>query len=51
MSSVDTVTLAVIAINGWNRLAVGFRAPVGSYVAGSRGKLGAATAEPQRASA
>jgi AhpD family alkylhydroperoxidase len=26
------LTLAVIAINGWNRLAVGFRQPVGGYV-------------------
>ena len=29
------LTVAVIAINGWNRLAISFRAPVGSYVAGS----------------
>ena len=28
------LTLAVIAINGWNRLAVAFRAPVGSYQPG-----------------
>ena len=26
------LTLAIIAINGWNRLAIGFRAEVGSYV-------------------
>ena len=26
------LTLASVAINGWNRLAVGFRRPVGSYV-------------------
>jgi AhpD family alkylhydroperoxidase len=26
------VTLAIVAINGWNRLAVGFRQPVGTYV-------------------
>jgi AhpD family alkylhydroperoxidase len=25
-------TLAIIAINGWNRLSVGFRTPAGSYV-------------------
>ncbi len=25
------LTLAIVAINGWNRLAVGFRAEVGSY--------------------
>jgi AhpD family alkylhydroperoxidase len=26
------LTLAIAAINGWNRLAVGFRQPVGDYV-------------------
>lgn len=26
------LTLAIIAINGWNRLSVGFRSPVGDYV-------------------
>ena len=26
------LTVAVVAINGWNRLAVGFRTPVGGYV-------------------
>jgi AhpD family alkylhydroperoxidase len=30
------LTLAIVAINGWNRLAVGMRTPVGGYV--SRGK-------------
>ena len=30
------LTMAVIAINGWNRLAVGFRAPAGSYVSHRR---------------
>jgi alkylhydroperoxidase family enzyme len=32
-SEAETVSLtfALIAINGWNRLAVSFRAPVGSY--------------------
>ncbi len=25
------LTLAIVAINGWNRLAVGLRSPVGSY--------------------
>jgi len=29
------LTLAIVAINGWNRLAVGFRQPVGSYVSSS----------------
>lgn len=28
---VVALTLAVVAINGWNRLAVGLRSPVGSY--------------------
>lgn len=26
------LTLAIVAINGWNRLAVGFRSPAGTYV-------------------
>lgn len=26
------LTLAIVAINGWNRLAVGFRKPAGTYV-------------------
>lgn len=26
------LTLAIVAINGWNRLAVGFRRPVGGYI-------------------
>jgi len=25
------LTLAIVAINGWNRLAIGFRAPAGTY--------------------
>jgi alkylhydroperoxidase family enzyme len=29
------LTLAVIAINGWNRLAIAFRAEVGSYQPGT----------------
>lgn len=28
------LTAAIVAINGWNRFAVGFRSPVGSYVSG-----------------
>lgn len=32
-----TLTLAVIAINGWNRLNVAFQSSVGDYVAGSYG--------------
>ena len=31
------LTMAVVVINGWNRLAVSLRAPVGGYVAGSAG--------------
>lgn len=30
------LTLAVVAINGWNRLAVGFRQPVGDYTSHRR---------------
>ena len=36
------LTLAVIAINGWNRLAVGFRQPVGEYVSHRQVELQAA---------
>lgn len=32
------LTMVVVTINGWNRLSITFRAPVGSYVAGSSGK-------------
>jgi AhpD family alkylhydroperoxidase len=35
------LTLAIVAINGWNRLAVGFRQPVGSYVSGRHPEPGA----------
>jgi AhpD family alkylhydroperoxidase len=34
-ADVVKLTMAVVAINGWNRLAVSFRAPVGSYEPGS----------------
>lgn len=30
------LTLAIVAINGWNRLAVGFRQPVGDYTSHRR---------------
>ena len=30
------LTLAIVATNGWNRLAVGFRQPAGSYVSSRR---------------
>jgi AhpD family alkylhydroperoxidase len=38
------LTMAVIAINGWNRLAVSFRKPTGTYQSGKR-HIGEATAE------
>lgn len=38
-----SLTTAIVAINGWNRFAVGFRSPVGSYVS-HRHPLGAAKA-------
>ncbi|HKN65513.1 MAG TPA: carboxymuconolactone decarboxylase family protein [Gemmatimonadaceae bacterium] len=31
------LTMAVVAINGWNRLAITFHAPVGTYVPGAHG--------------
>lgn len=33
------LSLAIVAINGWNRLAVGFRTPAGSYVSGRHPEL------------
>lgn len=36
------LTLAVVAINGWNRFAIAFRATPGTYVAGSLGRPAAA---------
>ncbi len=33
---IAALTLAVVAINGWNRFAVALRSPVGSYVPGQR---------------
>ncbi|MGH2873670.1 MAG: carboxymuconolactone decarboxylase family protein [Solirubrobacteraceae bacterium] len=36
------LTFAIVAINGWNRLAVGLRAPVGDYVSPFRERAGAA---------
>ena len=29
---IDELTISIVAINGWNRLAVGFRSEVGNYV-------------------
>lgn len=40
------LTLAIVAINGWNRLAVGFRRPVGSYVSGRHPEPVAMPTEP-----
>jgi AhpD family alkylhydroperoxidase len=37
------LTLAVITINGWNRLAIPFRTPAGSYEPGSAAKLSSST--------
>ncbi|MFN8174503.1 MAG: carboxymuconolactone decarboxylase family protein [Solirubrobacteraceae bacterium] len=36
---IGALTFAIVAINGWNRLAVGLRSPVGDYVSpfGARG--------------
>jgi AhpD family alkylhydroperoxidase len=36
------LTLAITAINSWNRLMISFRVPAGSYKAGSRPKLASA---------
>lgn len=33
------LTLAIVAINGWNRLNIGFRTPAGNYVARSAAAL------------
>ena len=35
------LTMAIVTINGWNRLAVGFRVPVGDYVPGATKHLAA----------
>lgn len=43
---VVALTLAVVAINGWNRLAVGLRAEVGGYQA--RGRRQESRANPRR---
>ena len=37
------LTMVVVTINGWNRLSVSFRTPVGDYVPGSSGELAAAS--------
>ena len=45
------LTMVVVTINGWNRLSVGFRTPVGNYVPGSKSKVASAATGPHRASA
>lgn len=37
------LTLAIVAINGWNRIAIGFRAPVGNYQPAQHQAVGAAS--------
>ena len=36
-SELVDLTMAIVTINGWNRLAVSLRTPVGDYVPGKRG--------------
>ncbi|MFL5574705.1 MAG: carboxymuconolactone decarboxylase family protein [Gemmatimonadaceae bacterium] len=43
------LTMAVVTINGWNRLAISFRSPVGDYVAGARGGAAASPRGPRPA--
>lgn len=42
------LTLAVVAINGWNRLAIPFRSPAGSYRARSSAPRESGTPHPKR---
>ena len=35
-NEIVALTLAIVAINGWNRLAISMRAPVGEYVSPRR---------------
>jgi AhpD family alkylhydroperoxidase len=39
---IAALTFQIVAINGWNRLAVGLRTPVGDYVSPFRQRAGAA---------
>jgi hypothetical protein len=43
------LSLAIVAINGWNRLNIAARTVPGGYVAGSLAKLHAASAQPSLA--
>jgi AhpD family alkylhydroperoxidase len=45
------LTMVVVAINGWNRLAVSLRAPVGGYVPGESGANSASSGDGRAASA
>jgi AhpD family alkylhydroperoxidase len=45
------LTMAVVTINGWNRLAVSFRTPVGDYTPGASANVAAAASRLQPASA
>jgi AhpD family alkylhydroperoxidase len=38
-SEIVDLTMAIVTINGWNRLTVSLRAPVGDYVPGQRGAV------------
>jgi AhpD family alkylhydroperoxidase len=40
---ISALTLQIVAINGWNRLAVGMRSPVGDYVSPFRADANAPT--------
>lgn len=43
---VADLTLAIVAINGWNRLAIAFRAVPGTYQAEKRKAVGSAAPQP-----
>jgi AhpD family alkylhydroperoxidase len=40
------LTMAIVTINSWNRLAISFRSPVGKYIAGGSAKMFASTRVP-----
>ncbi len=42
---IQSLTLAIVTINAWNRIAIGFRADVGSYRAGDAEKMAKALRE------
>ena len=45
-AEVVALTYAIVAINGWNRLAVGLRTPVGGYVSHRHERRGTAPSAP-----